>query len=148
MKKLVLALLITTNIFALSPFSLEGIKDVNIKVIDKSKLIPEPHLDSMKNQIEMELKNLDIKTNSDIFSNLIIKVQGSNLQNNYAFHISMFIVEESSPVRDIKQKNMSITYYKDDFFNTIDKALVEDTKESIIEYLLGDFIEQYKEENE
>jgi len=147
MIKLFLALLISTNLFALSPFSLEGIKSVNIKVIDKSKLIPKYHLDSMKNQIEMELKNLDVKTSSDIFSNLIIKVQGDKIANSYAFHISMFIVEESSPVRDKKQENMSITYYKDDFFDTTDKTLIDDTKESMIDYLLGDFIEQYREEN-
>lgn len=147
MKKLILILLITTNIFALSPFSLEGINRVNIKVIDKSKLIPKSHLDSMKNTIELELKNVDIKTNSEIFSNLIIKVQGSKTANNYTFHISMFIVEESSPIRDKKQENMSITYYKDDFFNTTEDALIVDTKESMIEYLLSDFIEQYKEEN-
>lgn len=147
MKKLVLALFITTNLFALSPFSLEGIQSVNIKVIDKSKLISEDHLDTIKNKVEMELKNVDIKTKSDIFSNFIIKIQGSTINDKYAFHISMFIVEESSPIRDAKQENMSITFYKDDFFDTTKKDLDMDIKESIIEYLLSDFIDQYKAEN-
>jgi len=147
MLKLFLTLLITTNIFALSPFSLEGIKSVNLKVIDKSKLIPEQNLDSIKNQIEIELKNANLKTTSDIFSNFIIKIQGTKLNEKYAFHISMFIVEESIPIRNQKQEIMSMTYYKDDFFDTSSKNLVQDTKESIIDYLLSDFVEQYKEEN-
>lgn len=148
MIKLLLTLLITTNIFALSPFSLEGVKSVNLKILDKSKLLDEKQLDSIKNQVELELKNLDIKTKSDIFSNFIIKIQGVTLKNNtYVLHISMFIVEESTPVRDKKQESMSITYYKDDFFDTTSKTLLADTKESINDYLLSDFIDQYKEEN-
>jgi len=148
MIKLFLALLITTNLFALSPFSLEGIKSVNLKVLDQSKLVSKNQLDSLKNNIEMELKNLDIKTSSDLFSNFIVKIQGEKVNQQYILHISMFIVEESSPIRDKKQENMSITYYKDDFFTTNENSLSTDLKESVIGYLLYDLIEQYKVENE
>jgi len=148
MIKLFLALLITTNLFALSPFSLEGIKSVNLKVLDQSKLVSKNQLDSLKNNIEMELKNLNIKTSSDLFSNFIVKIQGEKVNQQYILHISMFIVEESSPIRDKKQENMSITYYKDDFFTTNENSLSTDLKESVIGYLLYDLIEQYKVENE
>jgi len=148
MIKLFLALLITTNLFALSPFSLEGINSVNLKVLDQSKLVSKNQLDSLKNNIEMELKNLDIKTSSDLFSNFIVKIQGEKVNQQYILHISMFIVEESSPIRDKKQENMSITYYKDDFFTTNENSLSTDLKESVIGYLLYDLIEQYKVENE
>ncbi len=147
MVKIFLSLIIATNLFALSPFSLEGVKSVNLKVIDKSKLIPKHYLDTLKNQIEMELKNLGIQTHSKLFSNFIVKIQGDKIGEKYVLHISMFIVEESSPIRDKNQENMSITYYRDDFFNTTKKDLTADIKESIIDYLLFDMIEQYKEEN-
>lgn len=147
MLKQILPLLITVNLFALSPFSLEGIKSVNLKVIDKSQFIPKDKLDTIKNKIEMELKNLDIQTSSDIFSNFIVKIQGIKINDKYALHISMFIVEESSPIRNKNQENMSITYYKEDFFDTNEKDLHNDIKESIENYLLSDFLEQYKEEN-
>jgi len=148
MIKLFLALLLTTNLFALSPFSLEGITSVNLKVLDKSKLVSKNQLDTLKNNIEMELKNLDIKTSSNLFSNFIVKIQGEKLHSEYVLHVSMFIVEESSPIRDKKQENMSITYYKDDFFTTTTNTLSTDLKESVIDYLLDNFTEQYKEENE
>lgn len=147
MIKLFIALLISTNLFALSPFSLEGINSVNLKVLDKSKFLLENQLDALKNKIEMELKNLDIKTSSDIFSNFIVKIQGDKIENKLVFHVSLFIVEESTPIRDKDQENMSITYYKDDLFITSRASLLSDLNESVIDYLLNDFSEQHKEEN-
>lgn len=147
MIKLLLPLILSVNLFALSPFSLEGIKSVNIKVIDKSKLINEKDLDILKLSLESELKKLKMRTSSDLFSNFIVKIQAIKLKEKIAFHTSMFIVEESAPIRDKSQENMSITYYKDDFFDTTHKDLHVDVKESILDYLLSDFIDQYKEEN-
>jgi hypothetical protein len=147
MIKLFIPLLFAANLFALSPFSLEEIKSVNFKMIDKSKLISKQHLDARKSQVEMEMKNLNIQTKSEHFSNLIIKIQAEKLDHRYVLHISMFIVEESSPIRNKEQENMSITYYRDDFFSTNEKDINGDLKESIIDYLLNSFIEQYKEEN-
>jgi len=62
-------------------------------------------------------------------------------------HISMFIVEDTISARDKTTENMSITYYKDDFFDSNSKEIQVDIYESIIEYLLSDLMEQYKEEN-
>lgn len=138
----------TTQLFALSPFSLEGVTEFNIKVIDKSKFTDEKNLDIIKEKVNTKLYNVGIKTKSDNFSNFIVKIQGEKFDEKYALHISMFIVEETYPLRNQKQETMSITYYKDDFFETNSKELQTDIYDSVVSYLLEDMLEQYKEENE
>jgi len=136
-----------TGLFALSPFSLEGVNDVNLKVIDKSKLTTKENLEKIKHDLKYNLEKLGIKTKSDNFSNFIVKIQGMKTKTNYVMHISMFIVEDTISARDKTTENMSITYYKDDFFDSNSKEIQVDIYESIIEYLLSDLMEQYKEEN-
>ena len=148
MKKFIfIALLLVTNLFALSPFSLEGIKDVNLKVIDKSKLTTKENLEKIKYDIKYNLEKLGIKTTSEHFSNFIVKIQGIKLKEKYVMHISMFIVEDSIPTRNKSIENMSITYYRDDLFDSDSKEIQTDIYESVINYLLSDLLEQYKEEN-
>ena len=148
MKKIVfVTFLLLTNLLALSPFSLEGIHDVNLKVIDKSKLTTKENLEKIKYDLQYNLEKLDIKTKSENFSNLIVKIQGVKIKDSYVMHISMFIVEDSIPSRNKDLESMSITYYKDDFFDSDSKEIQIDIYESIINYLLSDFTEQYEEEN-
>ncbi len=147
MLKIFIAIFITTNVFALSPFSLEGIKDVNLKVMDKSKLTSEDNLNKIQYDVKSTLEKLGIKTKSVNFSNFIVKIQGVKAKDTYVMHISMFIVEDVHPSRDTSIENMSITYYKDDLFDTNKNDLQTDIYESVINYLLSDLIEQHKEEN-
>lgn len=142
-----LLLLLTTQLFALSPFSLEGVKELNIKVIDKSKFTTGKNLDIIRNQVKNRLSIAGIKTKSDNFSNFIVKIQGEKFVDKYALHISMFIVEETYPLRSKDQETMSITYYKDDFFDSSSKELQTDIYDSVVSYLLEEMLEQYKEEN-
>jgi hypothetical protein len=58
---------------------------------------------------------------------------------------SIMIVEDIKPVRDESLLTIAITYKKDDSF--IAENLEVDIYESIVDYLLEDFIEQYKAEN-
>lgn len=141
-------LVLSTQLFAISPFSLEGIKELNIKVLDKSQFTSEKTLDKIKNKINDSLYDAGIKTKSDNFSNFIVKIQGEKFGKKYGIHISMFIVEEAYPLRNQKQETMSITYYKDDFFDSNAKDLQENIYDSVVNYLLDDMLEQYKEENE
>ncbi len=148
MKKIFLiTLFFLINSFAISPFSLEGVKDVNLKVIDKSKLTTKENLKKIKHDVKYTLEKLGIKTETENFSNFIVKIQGIKTKSNYIMHISMFIVEDTVPARDKNVENMSITYYKDDLFDSDTKEIQLDIYESIINYLLTDFYEQYQEEN-
>jgi hypothetical protein len=145
MKHIVFTIFLITSSFALTPFSLEGIQSVNIKLFDKSKLVSKELKQKIVHQIESEFTKLGIKTKSDNFSNFIVKIEAIQIEKTYAVNITMFLAEDVIPSRDQSLQSLGITYRKSDFFTTQD--LEEELYESIIDFLLFDFIEQYKDEN-
>jgi hypothetical protein len=144
---LVVVVVLIGNLYALSPFSLENIKEVNLKVIDKSQLTTKENLEKIKYDLKYNLEKLGIKTKSDNFSNFLVKIEGIKIKENYVMHISMFIVEDSIPLRNQDSVNMSITYYKDDLFDSNPKDIQIDIYESIINYLLSELKDQHIQEN-
>lgn len=145
MKYLILVILLINSSFALSPFSLEGVKNINVKVFDKSKLLSKVLKQRMKKEIIEEFTKLGIQTQTEEFSNFIVKIQAVKIQTTYIVTVNLFIVEDIVPSRDKSLESMGITYKKDDFFTT--DNFEEGIYESVIDYLLFDFIEQYKDEN-
>lgn len=145
MRYLIIALLLSLNSFALTPFSLEGFTEANVKVFAKSKYISKELKQKITKSLKQELKKLNIKTKSDNFSNLILKIEVAKVDKTFVVNMNLFIVEDIIPSRNKTLENMGITYKKSDFFDTTN--LETDLYESAIDYLLFDFIEQYKEEN-
>lgn len=140
--------LLTTNLFAtMSPFSLEGLKEVNIKVIDNSQFTNKQNLQKINESINFSLEKTDIKTSTEQFSNFIVKIQGVKIEEKYVMHISMFIIEDSIPLRDEDLKNMSITYYQEDMFVSTKSNLQIDIYDSIVNYLLSSVITLHKNQN-
>jgi len=146
MKHIALTILLFSNIFALSPFSLEGVKNVNIKLFDKSKLVSKELKQKITNEIKEELTKVGIKTSSEEFSNFIVKIEAVKIKNEYIVNTSIFLAEDIIPSRDTSLESLGITYQKNDFFTTEDFEV--DLYESVIEYLLFDLLEQYRDENE
>jgi len=146
MKYIILTIFLITNTFALSPFSLEGVKNVNVKLFDKSKLVSKKLKQKMVSTIKKEFSKLGIKTTSEEFSNFIVKIEAVKIQKTYVVNVSMFLVEDIIPSRDKNLESMGITYKKSDFFDTED--FEADVYESVIEFLLFDLLEQYRDENE
>ena len=146
MKHIALTILLFSNIFALLPFSLEGVKNVNIKLFDKSKLVYKELKQKITKEIKEELTKVGIKTSSEEFSNFIVKIEAVKIKNEYIVNTSIFLAEDIIPSRDTSLESLGITYQKNDFFTTEDFEV--DLYESVIEYLLFDLLEQYRDENE
>lgn len=150
MKKLLIAIILAVNSFALTPFSLEGLKEVNVKVSCKNKAVQKEFKKKLENEIIKQLKAAGIKTKTDNYSKFIMKINILKIKKNYAVNVSLFVLEDIVPARDKSLENiaMGISYKKDDLFDTTPKELHQDIYESVIDYLLFDFLEQYKDENE
>lgn len=151
MKKLLITALLSIQAFALTPFSLEEIKELNIKIFTKShmkKTLPQTLKEKIYKDVVKKLKNTGIKITSKNQITLIIKIQGIKFsKDRYAIYNSISIVEDILSTRARKGvENMGITYYKEDFFES-EEDLATNIYESVVDYLLDDFIEQYKEEN-
>lgn len=128
----------------MSPFSLESIKSVNVKILDKDKILDEPSLKSFTQEVEQKLLSLGIRTSTKAFSNLIIKIQAIKTDTITVCHINLSLVENAQLFRSIPVDAIAIGYMKDDLFES------DDTKQDIsqsIKFLIDEFIEQYKEEN-
>lgn len=147
MRYIIFSFIFILNAYAITPFSLEGFKETNVKVLSKNSIIKKPFKQKLLKELKSQLKNIGIKTSSKYFSNLLIKIETVKLKENIVVNISLLIVEDVIPARDKNLTNMAITYKNNDMFESSKEELETDIYESAIEYLLFDFIEQYKEEN-
>ncbi|MEA3354723.1 MAG: hypothetical protein U9Q33_13005 [Campylobacterota bacterium] len=147
MRFFILVILLLSSSYALSPFSLEGFKEANVKLFDKNKVLTKQMKKKIKTDLFTQLKSSGIKTKSDNFSNLIVKIEAVKLDENYVVNINFFIVEDVIPSRDKELESLGITYKKGDFFVAESSDLQQEIYDSVIDFILFDFLEQHKEEN-
>ena len=145
MKKLLLLIFVFTYSFSISPYSLENLKEINIKVLNKKKTISKELEKKIEDKIKEEFTKLGIKTKSKKFTNFKIKINIDKIKDVDFVRTSIIVSEDVIPLRDKDLVIIAITYQKNDYFEA--EKIEDDIYESIIDYLLVDFIEQYKEEN-
>ncbi len=145
MKKLLLLIFAFTYSFSISPYSLENLKEMNIKVLNKKKTISKELEKIIEDKIKEEFTKLGIKTKSKKFSNFKVKINIDKIKDIDFVRTAIIVSEDVIPLRDKDLEMLAVTYQKDDYFEA--ENLEDDIYESIIDYLLIDFIEQYKEEN-
>lgn len=144
MKKIILLALFSSYLFALTPFSLEGLQEVSFKISDKTKILPKEIKTKLTNDMIQKLQKIGLKTTTKLYSKIIIKVESVKIDTKYALYISFFVLEDIRMLNDSDNVKMGITYKMDDFIDST--TPIEDTVESI-EYLVSEFIDQYKDEN-
>ena len=145
MRKIIIALVFSTLCFAVTPFSLEGLKEINLVVADKGKVLKKETLVKIKKATIQKLQDMEIKTETDKFSNLIIKIDAHKIGEKFAVNVAFFIVESVNPIREKELENVGITYSQNDFFIADD--LDEEVYESAVDFLLYTFEDQFTEEN-
>lgn len=145
MKKIFIILLCSAlSSFAITPFSLENLKSVNFKILDKKKILKSEVKEALKSQIQEKLLAAHLQTKSDNFANFLISFKIYKLENKELCTVSLLLIEDVSIQRASKTKAIAITYKKEDSFEV--ENFQEDLSESI-EYLIDDFLAQYEEEN-
>ena len=143
MKKILLILCLNIFAFALTPFSLEGLKEAKVRISDKGKLLSKIEKKQLTNKIIKELQKTGLKTDTKLYSKIILKVKSLKSKSKDIIFISLFVIEDVRMLNDIEKIKMGITYKMDDFFEAED--LKDDIKESI-EYLVSEFVDQYNDE--
>ena len=144
-KIFILFTLISTFSYAVTPFSLEGLKAVNVLVLNKDKKISKQLLKEIKDETIEQLQVAGIKTKTDEFSNFLIKIEVEEVGTKSVVTVKLILIESVSPVRDKKLENVAFTYQKNDFF--IPDELEVEVYDSAVEFLVPNFIDQYIEEN-
>jgi hypothetical protein len=139
-------LLFTTFLSAKSIYNTEGIKNVNVKVMGKSKFITKEFKQKIQADIIKELQKVGIQTKNDEFSTLGVKIEIVDLKKTQVINVRFFLIEDVTPLRDTNIEGLGITYQRNDMFEVIDEVEI-DIYESVFKLLLPNFIEQHKEEN-
>lgn len=141
---LLCSVLVHTSLFAISPFSLEEIRAVNITVLNKSGLLDEPLVKSIEKQIAARLLPLGIASSSKRFSNLLIKLDHLKDTSPNVCHVTLSLIENGTFARAKPIEALAISYTKSDLFECVD---VKNEIVESIDFLVGEFIDQYKDEN-
>jgi len=144
-KFFIILFLISTSLYAITPFSLEGLKAVNVLVLNKDKIISKEILKKIKVETLKQLKDAGLKTETDEFSNFLIKIEVEKVEKKSVVTVKLILIESVAPIRNKDLVNVAFTYQKNDFF--VPDELEVEVYESAIEYLVPSFIDQYKEEN-
>lgn len=141
-----LVLLFATLSMAVTPFSLENLKELNLTILNKKEIISKKLEERIKEKILSDLHNLGIQTKSEHYFNFLVSIKIDTIKEIPFVRTSILITEDvvSSRAKDLEL--LAITYKKEDSFEA--ENIEEDIYESIAVYLMDDFIEQYKDENE
>lgn len=129
-----------------SPYSLENLKAFHVGLYDRSKLLSKNQLKIIKSKITKKMKSLGINTSPKEYSKMVIKIESVDLGDVQVLNITLRIIEDVIPKRDTNLESIGITYYKNDLFE-LEEDPLKSIEESIFQYLIPEFLKQYKEEN-
>lgn len=150
MKKLVFTLFILLfsqlALFAVTPFTLEGIKALNVLVIDNSKTISEETRVKILQGLQQKLEKNGIKSSKDGVGALFVKITSTKIGNTTVAYINMGIGEDAEIDRSPKVKSFVLSYSFDDMIES--DNIDADVYDSVMNFLINEFLEQYHDDNE
>jgi hypothetical protein len=145
MKKLLFLLALSSFLFASQPFTLENLDNLRIYFVNKAPFLDKELEQRIKDKVTSKLQAQAIHMNSIDASTLILKVEAIKLETNYVINTQLAIAEEVITKRKEDVQTFAFTYHLNDFFDTKEPRI--DTLESF-EFLLEEFLDLYKEDNE
>ena len=150
MKKLltiiIFSLLTQVTLSATTPYNLEGLKSLNILILDLSDAIPLSLETRLAHDLKKELEANGIKTTKDGVGAMFIKMTTIKHKKRAVVYITLGVGEEGTIHRSTEIESFVGTYSYDDMIET--EKLEEDVYDSVMNFLLEEFLEQYHEDND
>lgn len=131
---------------AVAPYNLEGIESLNVLVIDSSKTITPELKQKIEKELKEKLEKNGIKSKKDGVGALFVKIDALQSGNSIVVSISFGVGEDARIKRDGTVDSFVVSYSNDDLFESED--VNADVYESIVSYLMEEFLEQFREDNE
>jgi len=136
-------LLSPSFLFGTTPFSLEGISKLDVVVENNSKLIQDKTVKRLEKMMHKSLNDLNIKTKEFSPAVLILLISTPKYDPVQLVKAQLMVAEQVRR-RGSEEESFGFTYRMEDLFEP--ESLHEDMIESL-EFLLGEFSDQYKEDN-
>lgn len=144
MKLLLTFMLFTLTLFAQTPFTLTKIKSLYPLVEIHTNKVPQSYKAEFTKTIQKYAKEMKISTKGYSGRTLAILISRVAIGKQLALKVRLLLGEEVKRLDD-GEEVFAITYQKVDMFevDNLDEDLVDS-----VEYLLEEFKDQYKEDNE
>ena len=140
-------LLLQTALFATTPYNLESIKALNILIIDQNDILSTAAEKQLKNALKKKLANNGIKGEKDGVGAMFVKINATVKGNITIAFITLGVGEEAIIKRGEKEvASFALTYSYDDMIESLNPET--DVYDSVINFLIDEFLEQYSEDNE
>lgn len=150
MKKLVFTLFtilcLQLTLSAATPYTLEGITALNVLVIDHSKTISEETREKILQALQQKLEKNGIKSSKDGVGALFVKITSTKIGKTTVAYINMGIGEDAEIDRSPKVKSFVLSYSFDDMIES--ENIDADVYDSVMNFLINEFLEQYHDDNE
>lgn len=141
---IILALSLTTLSYAKTPFILTGVKTLYPVVEIHTDIVGQKYVPIILKKLKSKVESLGISTKNYPQRFITILISSVSIADEPAVHVKLIIGEDVKRLDD-NEEVFAITYSNDDIFEVF--KLDEDIQDSV-DFLLDEFAEQYKEDNE
>ena len=145
MKKLLLILFTCGTLFSASFYTLDNLNSLNLYVANQVGFMDKKQKENIKKSLKSRLQKAGFifgRTDSTTF---MLKIESININDTEVIYVQIGLGEEVTTSRKDKIKSFAFTYLANDFIESDEPYI--DTIESI-DFLLSEFINAYKDDNE
>ena len=134
-------------LYATTPYNLEGIKALNILILDDNDVLTPAFEARLKERIKKRMDTIGIVSVKEDVGAISVSVRALEVQKEWVIHVCLSVGEEALVKRGDKEVVSYVkTYVYDDMVHTKFPEL--EVQSVVMEYLLDEFLEQYEEDNE
>ena len=145
MKKIFLALLLSTQLFSQSYYTLDNVRSLNLYFASEAEFLTKEQKDELKQTITKKLETAGFvfgETDAYVF---VVKIESIEIEESQAIDIQVKLGEEVITKRQDDIETFAYTYLEHKLIEGYDPF--EDTLEAI-NMLLDGFIASHKDDNE
>jgi hypothetical protein len=133
-------------LFGAGPYNLEGIQALNVLVIDENRAISPQLTQKIAQELKSRLEKNGIKSKKEGVGALFVKISSLKAGKSTVVSIAFGVGEEAEILRSGRVKSFVQSYSDSDLFESED--VNADIYDSVVNYLMGEFIEQFHDDNE
>jgi len=145
MKKIILLLLVCGSLFSQSFYTLDNVKSLSLYMPNKATYMDKEQKQSLKDSVIKRLEEAGFVFGETDATTFMIKIESINVNDTEVIHVQMALAEEVLTKRPGNIHSFAITYLATDFIESDEP--IQDTIESV-NFLMSEFIEAYKDDNE
>jgi len=145
--KILLALIVALSLNAAGFWTLTGVEKANVYVQNQLSIVKPETIEKIKAKMTQTLKQNAIATEQQDSPTLMCSLEEISGDETYYIYIKLALGEEVQTFRAVKTATFALTFEATDFIETDAETMESDILESV-DFLLSQFTELYKDDNE